>query len=199
MTDPAFDDLDAAVSQPDDGFKRDLPDAMAGFDDEAAVGELLLEHPDTYEDLSRKMSTLDGVADYASDETETVERFLTVLWAGQELVTEHVTEVREQITDSFTVTWECEDSPIEFHMETDAESGRITGGLGPHGDAELVFRGPTDVLFSMLNDPDFQGVQAFLEGKFEIEGPIQKAQQLDATMQVATDHMRDLDPESAAL
>ncbi|WP_254820885.1 SCP2 sterol-binding domain-containing protein [Haloglomus halophilum] len=199
MTDPAFDDLDAVVSANDDQFKRDLPDEIAGLDDEAAVGELLLEHPDTYEDLSRKMSTLDGVADYASDETETVERFLTVLWAGQELVTEHVPEVREQITDSFTVTWECEDSPVSFHMETDAESGRITGGLGPHGDAELVFRGPTDVLFSMLNDPDFQGVQAFLEGKFEIEGPIQKAQQLDATMQVATDHMRDLDPESAAL
>jgi putative sterol carrier protein len=199
MTDPAFDDLEAVVPADDDQFKRDLPDALAGFDDEAAIGELLLEHPDTYDALTRKVSTLDGIADYAREEPETVERFLTVLWSGQELVTEHVPAVREKVTDSFTVTWECEDSPIEFHMETDAESGRITGGLGPHGDAELVFRGPTDVLFSMLNDPEFQGVQAFLEGKFEIEGPIQKAQQLDATMQVATDHMRDLDPESVAL
>lgn len=199
MTQPGFDDLEKTVSQPEDEFKRDLPDALAGLDDEAAVAELLLEYPDTYDDLTWRMSTLDGIADYASEEPETVERFLTVLWSGQELVTGTVSEVQEQITDSFTVTWECEDSPIEFHMETDAESGRITGSLGPHGDAELVFRGPTDVLFSMLNDPEFQGVQAFLQGEFEIEGPIGKAQQLNSTMQVATDHMRDLDPESAAL
>jgi putative sterol carrier protein len=199
MTNPAFDDLEAVVSADEDQFKRDLPGALAGLDEEAAVGELLLEYPDTYQALTRKVSTLEGIADYATEEPETVERFLTVLWSGQELVTTTIPEVQEQITDSFTVTWECEDSPIEFHMETDAESGRVTGGVGPHGEAELVFRGPTDVLFSMLNDPDFQGVQAFLQGEFEIEGPIGKAQQLDATMQVATDHMRDLDPESVAL
>lgn len=199
MSQPAFDDLEAAVSKPDDEFKRDLPDALSGLDDEGAVGQLLVEHPDTYEALTERMSTLDGIADYASEEPETVERFLTVLWTGQELVTRNVPAVREEITDAYTVTWECEDSSVEFHMETDPGSGHITGGTGPHGDAELVFRGPTAVLFSMLNDPEFRGVQAFLEGKFEIDGPIQQAQQLDATMQVATDHMRDLDPESAAL
>jgi putative sterol carrier protein len=199
MTQPDLTDLEAVVSQPDDAFKRDLPDALAGVDDEAAIGELLMEYPDTYDELTDRMSTLDGIAAYATERTATVERFLTVLWTGQELVTGNVPAVQEEISESFTVTWECEDSPITFHMETHPEEGRISGGTGPHGDAELTFRGPTDVLFSMLNDPDFRGVQAFLEGKFEIEGPVQKAQQLDTTMQAATDHMRDLDPESAAL
>lgn len=199
MSQASITDLERVVELPDEEFTAELPAALQSIEGREDVVTLLVEHPDTFEELSARMSTLDDVGEFATEETETVERFLTVLWDGQELISRAVPAVQETVTERFTVNWECEDSPVDFHLETDPDAGTVSGGTGLLDEAELTFQGSTDVMFSMLNDDDFNGTLAFIQNRFEIIGPLQRARNLDSMMESVSDHMRDVDPDDVAL
>lgn len=190
MTDVDYDRLATVLEQDDDQLKADLPDALAGAEDDLET--LLLEHPDCFESLSRRMSTLDGIAEYAEAEPETVERFFTILWGGLELISENVQTVREQVTNEYTVNWKATDSDVRFHMSSHPSSGTVSGGPGLHEDASLEFEGETDVLLSQLNDPDFNPVQAFMEGEFQLQGEVDQAMSFAQMMETVTENVENL-------
>ena len=190
MTDVNFDRLATVLEQDDDDLKTDLPDALAGAEED--LDRLLLEHPDCFEDLSRRLSTLDGIADYAGSEPETVDRFLTVLWGGLELISENVPEVQDEVSDEFSVDWEANDSDVAFHMTSHPDPGTVSGGPGLLESPTLSFQGETDVLFSMLNDPDFNPVTAFMDGSFELDGPVDEAMTFAQMMETVTTNVENL-------
>jgi len=190
MTDVSYDELSRVLAQDDDELKADLPAALDGV--ESDLSTLLEDHPDTYETLTERVSTLDGIAAYAAEEPETVDRFLETLWGCMALITETVPEVQEEITEEFSVTWVATDSAVTFHMESDPDPGTVSGGPGRLDDPTLVFEGETDILFSMLNDPDFEPVAAFMDGEFELEGPVNTAMSFAQMMESVTTNVENL-------
>lgn len=190
MADVNYDRLATVLEQDDEELKADLPDALAGTEDELET--LLLEHPDCFEDLSRRLSTLDGIADYAASEPETVDRFLTVLWGGLELISENVPEVQEEVTEEFSVDWEATDSDVTFHMTSHPDAGTVSGGTGVLENPTLSFQGETDILFSMLNDPGFNPVTAFMDGSFQLQGPVDEAMTFAQMMETVTTNVENL-------
>lgn len=187
-----FSELATVVEQPDPTFKERLPAALEGVEDD--LERLLLEQPDTFEALAERVSTLEGIADYATEETETVERFLAVLWDGLGLVADVSPAVQDAITDEYAVTWECEDAPIAFHARTDPDAGSLAGGPGALEDPEITFRGPAETMFSTLQDEDFNAVLAFVQNRLEVVGSVQRARAFDAMMDSVTGEMEDLEP-----
>jgi hypothetical protein len=192
MSQANFDDLEAVLEQPDDEFKANLPDALDGA--AANIETLLALHPDAFEALSTRMSTLDGIADYASDEPETVEEFLTVLWDGLSLVTEMVPAVSEEVTEEYAVNWECTDSLASFHMTADPEAGTVAGGPGLLDDPGIAFKGTTGVMFSMLNDDSFNETLAYVQNRYEVVGSLGRARSLNAMMDAVTENTENLNP-----
>lgn len=190
MTDVDYDRLATVLEQDDDQLKTDLPDALVGVEDDLET--LLLEHPDCFESLSRRMSTLEGMADYAESEPETVDRFFTILWGGLEVISENVQEVREQVTNEYAVNWTATDAPVEFHMSSHPSAGTVSGGPGLLDDPSLTFEGETDVLLSQLNDPDFEPVQAFMEGEFQLQGDVNQAMTFAQMMETVTENVENL-------
>jgi hypothetical protein len=187
MSDADFSTLADALEQSDEEFTAALPAALDDVADDVAA--LLERDPELFESLTRRMSTLDGIADFASEDPETVEQFLSVMWTGMGIVAENVDAVRDAISGDYRVMWECEDSPITFHVETDADAGTISGGPGGLEDASVTFSGDTDTMFSMLNDPDFNAVQAFMQQEYSLDGPMGEAQQFGAMMETVSDSM----------
>lgn len=185
-----FDTLATVLEQDDEAFVQRLPEALDGVEDDLET--LLVSRPEVFERLSERMSTLDGIAAFASDEPETVDRFLGILWNGLGLITESALSVQEEVTENFDVNWVCEDSPASFHMISDADAGTISGGPGLLDDAELTFRGPTDVMFSMLNDPEFDGTLAYIQNRYEIVGSLERARTLNTMMATVNANMDDL-------
>jgi len=188
-----YHDLEAVVEQPDDQFKTTLPSVID--DVEENVATVLVEQPASYEALSTRMSTLEGVGEYAAGHTETIETFLDVLWTGMELISEHVPAVSERIDQEYTANWIPEDAPVAWHMASDPDAGTVTGGSGRLDDAEIVFTGSADVMFSMLGDDEFNPTMAFMQNRFDIEGPLMKARGLGSMMETVTEHARQLDSE----
>ncbi len=190
MSQTNFDTLTTVLEQDDEEFRRNLPAALDGVEDELET--LLTSRPEAFDRLSERMSTLDGIAAFADDDPETVDRFLDILWNGLGLITETVPAVREEVSEDFGVNWVCEDAPTSFHMVSDAEAGTISGGPGRLDDAELTFRGPADVMFSMLNDPSFDGTLAYVQNRYEIVGSLERARTLDGMMATVNASMDDL-------
>jgi hypothetical protein len=190
MSQVNFDELETVLEQPDSEFKTNLPDALDGVAEN--LDEFLVQHPDDFELLSTRMSTLDDIAEYANDETATVRRFLTILWDGLGLITEMVPAVAEEVTEEYTVNWEPTDSPVSFHMTSDPDAGTISGGPGVLDDAELTFKGTTDVMFSMLADDEFNGPLAFIQNRYEIIGPLERARSFNTMMDTINENMDEL-------
>ncbi len=190
MSQANFDDLETMLEQPDDEFKENLPDALDGA--AANTEQLLALHPDAFERLIERMSTLDGIATYANDESETIEEFITVLWNGLGLVTEMVPAVGEKVTEAFAVNWEATDSSVAFHMTSDPESGTIAGGPGLLDDPGIEFKGTTDVMFSMLGDESFNATLAYVQNRYEVVGSLERARNFNAMMDTMTENMENL-------
>jgi hypothetical protein len=193
MSQANFDDLETVLEQPDDEFKADLPSALDGT--AANLEQFLAFHPDAFERLTKRMSTLDGIAAYATNEPATVELFLTVLWDGLSLVTEMVPAVSETITDTFAVNWETTDSSASFHMTSDPEAGTVAGGPGLFDDPGIAFKGTTDVMFSMLNDDAFNETLAYIQNRYEVVGSLERARSLNAMMNAVNENTEALQPE----
>jgi hypothetical protein len=192
MSQASFDDLETVLEQPDDEFKERLPDALDGASEN--VEQLLALHPDTFERLTERMSTLSGIADYAADEPETVEECITVLWDGLSLITEMVPAVSEEVTEEFAVNWESTDSSVSFHMTSDSEAGTVSGGPGLLDEPDIAFKGTTDIMFSMLNDDGFNETLAYIQNRYEVVGSLERARSLNAMMDAINENTEALRP-----
>ena len=193
MTQANFDHLETVLDQPDDEFRADIPAALDGAAEN--IEEFLALHPDAFKRLTARMSTLDDIGDYASDEPETVKEFLTVLWDGLSLVTQMVPTVGENVTEEYAVNWETTDSPVSFYMTSDLETGTVAGGPGLLEDPEVTFRGTTDVLFSMLNDDEFNETLAYVQNRYEVIGSLERARGLSAMMDAVNENTENLGPK----
>ncbi|MFC5973063.1 hypothetical protein ACFPYI_17145 [Halomarina salina] len=191
-TDVDFERLERIVEADDETFKEELGAATEGLDDPAAIDELLVEHPDAYEALSVRIATVEDPEDLADEDPAALERAMAVLYGGMARLSEVSEDVREAVTDDYAVNWEVEGYDLGWHLETDAESGRIDGGPGLLDDPTLTFIGSLDVMLSMTGDPDFNGPLAFIQNEFEIVGPIQQARDLDSMMAAVRDNARDM-------
>ena len=134
MSQANFDDLEAVFEQPDGEFKANLPEVLDGAAEN--IEHLLALHPDAFETLSTRMSTLDDIGTYATEEPGTVKEFITVLWDGLSLVTEMVPAVSEEVTEEYAVNWKPTHSPASFHMTADPETGTVAGWPGLLDDRE---------------------------------------------------------------
>jgi hypothetical protein len=190
MSQENFDALETVLEQPDSEFKTNLPDALDGVAEN--LDELLVHYPKDFEQLTTRMSTLDEIAEYANNETATVNRFLTILWDGLGLITEMVPAVAEEVTEEYTVNWESTDSPVSFHMTSDPDAGTISGGPGVLDDTELTFKGTTDVMFSMLADEEFNGPLAFIQNRYEIIGSLERARSFNTMMETINENIEEL-------
>jgi hypothetical protein len=192
MSQANFDDLETVLDQPDDEFKANLSEELDGAAEN--VETLLALHPDAFERLTERMSTLDDIGAYATNEPETVEEFITVLWDGLGLVTEMVPAVGEKITEEYAVNWECTDSPVSFHVTSDPEAGAIAGGPGLLADPGIAFKGTTDVMFSMLNDDSFNETLAYVQNRYEVVGSLERARSFNDMMDTVTENTENLNP-----
>lgn len=193
MSQANFDDLETVLEQPDDEFKENLPGALDGAAEN--VEQFLAFHPDAFEQLTKRMSTLDSIAAYATDEPETVEEFITVLWDGLGLVTEMVPAVSEEVTEEFAVNWEATDSPASFHMTSNPEAGTVLGGSGLLDEPGIAFKGTTTVMFSMLNDDEFNETLAYVQNRYEVVGSLERARSLNTMMDAVNENTENLNPE----
>ena len=182
-------ELETVGEQSDDELKAVLPELLQAV--EGDLDDLLLNRPEEFRGLVGRVSALDDMAEFAEQESEAVDAYFRILWGGLERISQEVDAVSEEVTQEFSVTWSATDSDVAFHMETDPDAGTISGGPGEHGDAELTFLGETDVLTSMLGDSDFDPTQAFMQGRFQIDGPIPKAQQMGLFMRNALSKLDD--------
>ena len=188
MSESQVGELETVLEQSDEELQESLPEVLPSVADDPEA--LLTTNPEAFRELAERMATLEGIEAFAENEPEAVDAFLTLLWDGLELISRNIDQVGEDINQEFSICWHCTDTDVEFHMETDPEEGLITGGPGEL-DAELDFEGESDVMFSMLGDPEFDGTQAFMQGQFQIDGPIPKAQQLAQVMESALDGLAD--------
>ncbi|MDY7083262.1 MAG: SCP2 sterol-binding domain-containing protein [Halobacteria archaeon] len=176
----AFEELETLVEQSDDELKAGLPDVLPEI--EGDLETLLLEHPDAYEQLITRMGTLEDPASYVEENKETVETFFDIMWGGLNLITNTIPDVQEAVNQDMSINWECTDTDLVWHMESDADSGIIEGGAGGLDDPALTFSGETDIMMSMIGDDDFNGQAAFMQGEFEIDGSLPMATQLEGMM-----------------
>jgi putative sterol carrier protein len=178
MTDPEA--IEAALDGDDEQVLEALPGTLDGA--AADVEALLADHPDTYERLVARVSTMENAGELAAAHPETADRFLAILWGGLEVIARVSPAVREEITEDFRVQWDADDADAEWYAVTDADAGSIEGGPGRIDDPDVTFTGETSTLFSMLGDDDFAPQQAFMEGAFQLEGDMPAALQFGQTM-----------------
>lgn len=189
MTEADLEKLETVVAADDETFRTELADALVGLDDDAALAQLLTEHPDAFEAISTRIATVD---DPGEMDDATVGRAMDVIFGGMRLIAEQSPEVREAVTSDFTVNWDVDDRDLGWHMETDADAGRIDGGAGTFEDATLTFAGPLDVLLSMTGDEEFDATLAFIQNRYELVGPIEKGRELSSMMETVRANARDL-------
>jgi hypothetical protein len=182
VTTEQYAELATVVDESDEVFERDLPGLLAGLEDRETLGQFLFQRGEVFQALSERMSTLDGIDEFAADHPETVDRFLRSTWLAIEVATEFVDEIGALVTETVTVNWEAKDSPVSFHAVTDAGAGRITGGTGLADDPDVTFSGTTDALFSMLNDDDFNATLAFVQNRYDVIGSLETARAFESMM-----------------
>lgn len=188
MTNP--EEIEDALDGDDEAVLASLPGTLEGVDDD--VETLLAEHPDTYERLVTRVSTLENADELVAEHPETADRFLSILWGGLEIIARVSPAVQEEITDDFRVQWDADDSDAEWYAETDADAGSIAGGPGRIDDPDVTFTGDTNTLFSMLGDDDYDPQQAFMQGDFQLDGDMQVALQFGQTMDAVQRNAEDM-------
>lgn len=173
-----------AIAAALDGDDEQVLDELPGTLTDAAgdVAALLEEHPDTYERLVSRGSTLENADELVAAHPETADRFLTILWDGLAVIADAAPAVEGAIADDFRVQWDADDSGAAWYAVTDADAGAIEGGPGRIEDPDVTFSGETTTLFRMLGDDEFDPQQAFMGGEFQMDGDMQVALQFGRTM-----------------
>lgn len=170
--------IDASLEKPDAELEADLPDLldeMAGRTD-----DLVRVYPETFGRVIDRMETMD-IASFVAANPDTADQFQELLWAGMNVLVETSPEVREEIDDDITVTFEAEDCPMVGHLEVDADERTIRGGAGRLDDAMLEITGPAETLVGLIVgsvDP----IQGYIQQRYEMDGPVHKGTRLAPIM-----------------
>ncbi len=168
------DDIDRYFEMSDEELKQNLPELLDALADDV---EALVE--ERAEDVPRLLSRLDStdVEGFANDAPEVAEEFQDFLWDATSALVDRDEELQQNITQSATVNFEATDSPMEGHLEVDADAGALEGGAGNVDGADLNITGPSNTLAGMLTgstDP----VQGFMAGEFEMDGDVDTGMEL---------------------
>ncbi|MFP4189316.1 MAG: hypothetical protein ACLFR5_07945, partial [Halobacteriales archaeon] len=127
------DDIDRYFEMSDEELKENLPSLLEDVDD---VGALVEQRA---EDVPRLLSRLDGtdVEEFANDAPEVAERFQDFLWDATSALVDRDEELQQNITQSATVNFEADDSPMAGHLKVDSDAGTLDGGSGHVDGADL--------------------------------------------------------------
>ncbi|MFW5929635.1 MAG: SCP2 sterol-binding domain-containing protein [Halobacteriota archaeon] len=183
--------IDQYFEMDEEELKDSLPQLLDTV--EGNVQALVEEREDDVPRLLRKLDETD-VEEFANDAPEVAERFQDFLWEATAELIERNEELKQNITTSATVNFEADDSPMQGHLEVDADQQTITGGAGSLDDAQLHVTGPSNVLAGMLTgstDP----VQGFMAGEFEMDGEVDKGMELAQVMTPINQKLASLDEE----
>ncbi|MFB6164964.1 MAG: hypothetical protein ABEJ31_07380 [Haloarculaceae archaeon] len=190
MTRQSIERLAQALDRDDARLRDALPEVLPAVEEDLMY--LLVDEPDSYQRLIERVCALENLGEYAAAEPETVDRFLAILWNGVGTATNVVPEVGAAVTDSFRVNWEARDAEVAFHAVADADDGTIDGGPGLLDDADVTFRGSTDVLFRMLGDGEFDATLAYVQNRYEVLGSLEDARAFGQLMDEVTGRMEDV-------
>jgi len=178
MTDDIEATVEASLEKSQDELEADLPDLLA--DVEGETREFVQNNPGLFGRLVGRMDALD-VAAFVETNPETADRFQDFLWTGIEVLVANEPEVKDQIAQDITVTFEATDCEMSGHMHVDGDAETITGGAGPIEDPTLEISGPADNLVGLITggiDP----VQGFMAQQYEMDGPVATGTQLAPIM-----------------
>lgn len=165
--------LDDVVQDSDQALRRELPAVLDAV--EPSLESVVDRDLEAFVELLRRMSTMEGIANYAEEEPETVDRFLAVFWDGVEYLVSSSLDLEDTITEELSVTWIAFDSDVSFHMRTRPEAAGLLGGPGEVEDPDLTIEGTTDALFSLLYDEGFEPELAVYQGDLDLVGPMHLA------------------------
>jgi putative sterol carrier protein len=98
-----------------------------------------------------------------------------------ELLVRASPDVQESITEGITVNFEARDAPMTGHLAIIEDERTIRGGTELLEDPDLIITGPADELVGLITG-NVDPIQGFMQGKFEMDGPIQKGTRLASTM-----------------
>jgi putative sterol carrier protein len=174
--------IERVLEKPDDQLAAELPVLLD--DIEGQTKQLLLENPALFARVTQRMDAV-NIAEFATEQPETVEQFQGMLWTGMELLVMASSDVQGSITEDITVNFEADNAPMTGHLHVIEEEETIRGGTDLLDEPDLTITGPADELVALITgnaDP----IQGFMQGKFEMEGDIQKGTRLAATMNELT-------------
>lgn len=166
--------IDEALDKPVEELEAELPELLDAI--EGQTRELIETDPEVFIAVVDRLDEID-IAEFATENPGTAERFQELLWTGVEIFVEYNPETVEDIGQPATVDFDADDSPLDGHVRIEPEEGRLTGGAGMTGDAEITLTGPADNLVGIVTgavDP----VQGFMSGEFDVDGDIGRATQL---------------------
>jgi putative sterol carrier protein len=176
--DDTADRIEAALELPDDELAAELPELLDEIEGESE--RLLLENPVLFARVTRRMDAVD-IAEFATEQPETVEQFQGILWTGMELLVRASSDVQASITEDISVNFEATDAPMTGHLHVVESEETIRGGTDLLRDPDLTITGPADELVALITgnaDP----IQGFMQQQFDMDGDIQKGTHLAATM-----------------
>lgn len=181
-TDDTAERIEAVLDKPDDELAEELP---ALLDDiEGQTEQLLLDNPALFARVTQRMDAVD-IAEFATEQPETVEQFQEMLWTGMELLVQASSDVQASIAEDISVNFEATDAPMTGHLEVREDKKTIRGGTDRLRDPDLTIHGPADELVALITgnaDP----IQGFMQQDYDMDGDIQKGTRLAATMNELT-------------
>jgi putative sterol carrier protein len=181
-TDDTAERIETVLDKPDDELAAELP---ALLDDiEGQTEQLLLDNPALFARVTQRMDAVD-IAEFATEQPETVEQFQGMLWTGMELLAQASSDVQESITEDISVNFEATDAPMTGHLEVIEDEETIRGGTDLLRDPDLTIHAPADELVALITgnaDP----IQGFMQQDYDMDGDIQKGTRLAATMNELT-------------
>lgn len=183
-------DLETVLEADDDSFLEAFPAVVSTIEED--LEGFLFEHPEGFERLVTRVASLSDPAGAVEADRETFERFIGLVWQTLGLVTDVVPAAGEAVTEDLVVEWNCVDTGLRFHLETVADAGTVTGAGTPASDPDLTFLGDTETMVRMVGDREFDAQQAFMQGEFQIEGPLPLAVELQDMTETILSSVDDL-------
>jgi putative sterol carrier protein len=185
--DTTIQQIETVMEQPDDELAEELPALLDEI--EGQTEQLLLDNPALFARVTQRMDAVD-IAEFATEQPDTVEQFQEMLWTGMELLVRASSDVQESITEDITVNFEATDAPMTGHLTVEADEETIHGGAELLADPDITITGPADELVGLITG-SLNPIQGFMQQKFEMEGDIQKGTRLASTVGQLTDLLPD--------
>lgn len=159
-----------------------LPHLLSGGPE--AARRAVTERPEHANGLMDDIDETD-VAEAARRDPEVVEEVQRLLWTVHRVKVERFPALGSAVEKSVSVNYEASDSPLEGHMETDADAGSLSGGPYVLDHADLTLTGGSNVLAGLLtgsNDP----IRAYERGEISVQGSLTDARGLAEALRRVT-------------